>query len=354
MLLIVITDFYFGSETKGSVIRIQKSVKNLKYCRLSRAVIADQRHPLTAFDFKIQIAKQGEGAEGLGKPLYGQHIVAADDFRLQMDAHFRTDLHRLFQHLHLIQQLFPAFRPADGFLTVERLELGNHFLLVLNLLLLIQPGIHLSFPKLRLFPCIIGIIALKGHHQAVVNLNNLGHYTVEKIPVMGYNHNGSVIIEKKGLQPRDRGHVQMIGGLVQKNHIRPGEQKLSKRNARLLTAGESVYLLLKLLLRKAKPFQNAGNFAFVSVAVFLFKLMAEPCVGIKCRLKAVAGELLHFLLQYTKPLLQNDHIPLYLQKLLINGALAFRRLMLGQVAQCTAFRQHHLAGIRLQLVNNDF
>ena len=43
----------------------------------------------------------------------------------------------LFQNLDLIQHFLPALGPADGFLTVEGFQLGDDFLLVLDLALLV-------------------------------------------------------------------------------------------------------------------------------------------------------------------------------------------------------------------------
>ena len=69
--------------------------------------------------------------------LYGKNVVAALDAGHKLQMHVGADLCRLVQHLDLIQHLFAAFRALDGFFPVKGAQLCDHFLLMLDLCLLV-------------------------------------------------------------------------------------------------------------------------------------------------------------------------------------------------------------------------
>mgnify|MGYP000371019505 CR=1 FL=1 len=91
---------------------------------------------------------------------------------------------------------------------------------MLNLPLLVQICLHLCFPKHGFFLGIIGIIAHECSHFSLIDLNDLGYYTVEEIPVMRYDKYGSLIVHKERLQPGNGTHIQVVRRLVQHNNIR--------------------------------------------------------------------------------------------------------------------------------------
>ena len=72
------------------------------------------------------------------------------------------------------------------------------------------------------------------------------------------------------------------------------KQQLAQGNPGFLSAGEGVHRTGKIFLGETQAFQNAGQFAFISVAVFLLKGVCEPGVGFHQLLESRAGEMLHF------------------------------------------------------------
>ena len=84
------------------------------------------------------------------------------------------------------------------------------------------------------------------------NLHHFGDDAVQKIAVMRYDHNRSLIVHQKSLQPPDRFHIQMVGRLVQKQDVRLCHKELPQRHARLLTSGKLAHLPVKFTLRKAE------------------------------------------------------------------------------------------------------
>ena len=73
-----------------------------------------------------------------------KYIIAADGIRFQEDAHPHDFFFRTVEHIHLIQHLFPAFCPADGFFPVKGAELLDNRFLMGDFLLLIHPGFALD------------------------------------------------------------------------------------------------------------------------------------------------------------------------------------------------------------------
>ncbi len=98
---------------------------------------------------------------------------------------------------------------------------------MLDLLLLVHPGLEGCFPELSLFLGIGGIVSQEGGHTAVFHLHDLGDYPVQEIPVMGHDDHSPRIVQKVRLKPGDGVHVQVVCGLVQKDDVGLGEQKLS-------------------------------------------------------------------------------------------------------------------------------
>ena len=88
--------------------------------------------------------------------------------------------------------------------------------------------------------------------MSIVQLNDLCDDLIEKIPVMGNDENSTAVVQEICLQPCDRGHVQMVRRLIEKNDIRVCEKKLAQGNSCLLAAGKCGNLLGELLLRKTK------------------------------------------------------------------------------------------------------
>ena len=162
-----------------------------------------------------------------GQTFYSQHIFTADDLRFQFNMHIGLHFGRTLQNFDLIKHFLTALGAFDGFFTIEGLQLCNDFLLVFDLTLLIQIGLHLCFSEHSFFLSISRIVSGKSGDISLIDLHDLGNDPVQEIPVMGYDDNCSLIIHKKCLQPCDRIHIQMVGRLIKHNNIRAGEKKLS-------------------------------------------------------------------------------------------------------------------------------
>ena len=267
--------------------------------------------------------------------------------------HVVTHLCRLFQHLHFLEHLLPAFRPADGFLPVEGAQLFDDGLLMLNFLLLVQPGAHLGRADLFLFHRIVGIASGKNACPSAVQFYDLRGDPVQEIPVVGDDEHRALVVRKPGFQPGDGVHVQMVGGLVQNDQVRTRQEKTAQGDAGLLAAGEGGNLFGKFFLRKAESFQHAGHFAAAAVAVHLLKAVGEPGVFFHQGIQVCAGDLLHLKLAGADFLFQKEHLLFRLKHLVVDGLIAFHLRVLRQIAEAYVLSPDNDPFVRLQLPGED-
>ena len=137
VLLIIVSDMHIGSQRHRSMIGRNHLIDDLKDRGLPGSVVPDQCHSLAPLDFKVQIAKKLLAGIGLGQMLAAQHIIAACDPWLQLQLDVGIFLRRPIQAFDLIQHFFSGLGTLDGLLPVEGLQLGNDFLLMTDLPLLI-------------------------------------------------------------------------------------------------------------------------------------------------------------------------------------------------------------------------
>ncbi len=105
------------------------------------------------------------------------------------------------------------------------------------------------------------------------------------------------------LKPVAGFEIEVVGGLVEQQQVRPLEQELGKREAHLPAAGKFFSLTLPVVAVKAESAKNRADLGFERVAVagheFVFQLLvAVGDVGVFLALVVefghAAGERLHF------------------------------------------------------------
>ena len=70
-----------------------------------------------------------------------------------------------------------------------------------------------------------------GAQLAAVQLDDDGGHVVQKGPVMGDGDDAAVEIDQQLFQPGYRVQVQVVGRLVEQQHVGPGDQRLGQRHA---------------------------------------------------------------------------------------------------------------------------
>ena len=91
-----------------------------------------------------------------------------------------------------------------------------------------------------------GIIRIIPVHLPLADLQNPAAYPVKEIPVMSHHEHGATVPSQVFLQPGDHLPVQMIGRLVQKQHVEIIRKSSCQHNPSFLSPGECFDLLLKI------------------------------------------------------------------------------------------------------------
>ena len=60
-----------------------------------------------------------------------------------------------------------------------------------------------------------GVVALVGPAKSSVELQNPLRHVIQEVSVVGHGDDGSVVLLKVPLQPRDRLRVEVVGGLIE-------------------------------------------------------------------------------------------------------------------------------------------
>src|SRR4051812_32678731 len=112
------------------------------------------------------------------------------------------------------------------------LELGGDRLLarLLGALLLGQAGLLLLEPA--------RVVALVGDAARAVELEDPAGDVVEEVAVVGDRDHRALVLVEVALQPRDGLGVEVVGGLVEQQQVRGGEQQPAQRDAAALAAAQ--------------------------------------------------------------------------------------------------------------------
>ena len=216
-------------------IRLLLADDHLEQGRLADAVRAEDTDDAVAGQAEGEVLEQAAVAEALDQ------MADLDDHAAQARA--RRDLDLLEVQLaalvglggHLLVPLQPGpalglARPRAG---PDPLELVLQALALLRVLgpLDLQPG--------RLGLQVGGVVALVGVGVATVELEDpLGH-VVQEVPVVGDRDDGARVLLQVLLQPLHALRVQVVGGLIEQQQVRLGQQQPAQRDPALLPAGQA-------------------------------------------------------------------------------------------------------------------
>ena len=201
--------------------------------RLAGAVGADDADDGAGRHLEAQVVHQQPVAEALADAVEVDHLVA------QALAHRDEDLVGLVALLVVdVAQLLEARQPRLA-LALPALGVGAHPLQlllhrlgarVLGLLLLLQALFLLLQP--------VGVVALVGDAAAAVELQDPLGRVVQEVAVVGDADHGARVALQEDLQPLHAFGVQVVGGLVQQQHVGLAQQQPAQRDAALLAAGQ--------------------------------------------------------------------------------------------------------------------
>ena len=283
---------------------------------------------------QVHVREQLTAVKALGQLVNHEHILTGPAVALKPEVN-GLFIHRLVHALQFLQPLFPAFRRADGFLTVEGTVARDNGFLTLDLLLLQLPGLHADFKALRALLHIVRIVPVIALHGPEDELRHVIAHMVHEQAVMGNDEHRAFPGPQIVFQPGNGLEVQMVRGLVQKQELRLTEQHAAQAQARALAAGEQSRLLRLLLLPEPETRQHALHGTAPAIAIGLLKRAGQAVIPTAqpAQRGLVPSAFRHFLLQAAQFLFHAHHRLKHAFHFLEHRALRVHDALLGQVPE---------------------
>ena len=234
--LVEVGDFDLGALTDLARVGLQFAEDQAQQRRLAGAVGTDQANLVAAHQAGREIAHHGLFAKALGHVRQLGHQLAAlfTGIQCQLDLSLAITPRRTVtpQLLEAQDAAFVARTPGFHALPDPHLFLCQE---------LVEPGVgnFLVVQHLRLALLILGEAAGAAHQLAAVEFDDACRQTIEEAPVVGDEEQRHVRFDQQGFQPLDGSDVEMVGRLVQEQHIGRHRQRLRQRQALLLATGKA-------------------------------------------------------------------------------------------------------------------
>ena len=156
---------------------------------------------------------------------------------------------------------------------LQTLFLGQLMLVVLELLLTAALTLN----------CIVRVVAVVEIAGAIVNFNHAVAALVDKPAVMRDNEHGSAVILQIIAQPVHSVHIEVVGRLIEQQHVGLLKNDAGEIDARFFAAGEQVKLLRTHFLRDFKTVAYAVDLVIAVVAAEDFQPRFQLRVALEQR-----------------------------------------------------------------------
>ncbi len=112
---------------------------------------------------------------------------------------------------------------------------------------------------------------------------------------MGDEHHGGVELDERALQPLQRLDVEMVGGLVEQQHVGAGGERTRERGARELPTGERVEAAVEIRVGEPQTMRHHGG--AIAPQIPAVGLQARLGAGVAVQQRLVAGARRHLTLE---------------------------------------------------------
>ena len=194
------------------------------------------------------------------------------------------------------------------------------------------------------------VVVVPGEQRdlAVVEVCHVGADAVQEVAIVGNDDHGAVPGGQHALQPADRVDVQVVGGLVEQQHVGVGEQRLGQQHAQLPARGDLAHGARVLVQRDAQPQQQLAGAGLGGIAVELGEAHLQVGHGHAVLLAHLGQRVDALALGRDLPELMVAHDHGVDDPLVLEG-----ELVLAQLAEPGARLDHHLPGGRFQVPAED-
>ena len=262
--------------SRRAALERQHAGQDLQQGALAGPVRTDERHLLAALQDQVEAVVDGVRAVALDDPVEGDHHPAAAR-RLG-----EPELHRFGAGGGDLDPIDPC-ELLDAALDLARLRLlvaeALDEALDLGDLAALRLGRHLELRQaLVALLDEVGEVADVLGEEAVVELRDAVDDGVDEVAVVADQHHRAGVFGQEPLQPFDRCQVEMVGRLVEQEHVGVLEEQPGERDAHHPAAAELAGLALHVALGKAEPGQDAPRLGLQRPAAELLEPMLQPPV----------------------------------------------------------------------------
>jgi len=186
-----------------------------------------------------------EAQDGVAGPRRRRDAQARTRRPLRRELHTLEPLQHLDAALHLAR-----LRGLEAETLDEALGLGDATLLV-------ALRRHELLAALLLLPEEAVVVTLVEAEVPRLELRHAPHVATQEAAVVGDHHHRPAELGERLLEPLDRGEIQVVGGLVEQQHVGRREQQLRQLHAHQPAAAEGGQRPPRRLAREAEPRQHA-------------------------------------------------------------------------------------------------
>jgi len=126
-----------------------------------------------------------------------------------------------------------------------------------------------ALARLRGSEHVVVVIARIHLNLAVVDVGNVRADLIQEVTIVRDDNHGGIALVERIFQPANRVDVQVVGWLIQQQHVRIGEQRLRQQHAQLPARRDFAHRAGMLLDRNAHAEQQGAGARFGGVAVVL-------------------------------------------------------------------------------------
>ena len=319
------------------------------------AVLTHESHLVTPFDGERSILEDLMLAVGLPYSIHNDGIVTASGRRRKFQTQSRSVFFIYFNDLKLFEHLHTALHLQGlAIRTLEALDevLGflNHLLLFFVLLLLLLTAFLTENKVLRIVHLIV-IDASHGHFDGT------GGDAIDKLTVVTDDDDRLGTVNQEIFQPLDGLDVEVIGRLVEQEHIGILKQELRQLDTHTPTATELAGRFVEVFAQETQTEQGLLHIFLEVSEVDGIELLAHSRYLFDERhifIALVVGTFGQFLVDGFYFGLHLMKVGESLRCLLEHGASVFGHQVLRKIGHDTIFRCRHLPTGRLTYTCQDF
>ena len=322
--------------------------------RFTLTVLTYERHFLATLDGKVHMVEDGMLAIILSHLIADDRIIATAETRRELEMHL-LGIHLIHLDRNDFLQLLDAALHlySLGWLIAETLDevlnIGYFLLLVLISTELLLTALGTKYHILVVFHLVI-------LYPSAGNLQGAVGYIIDKGTVVTYQHHRLGTLRQELLQPLDTLDIEVVGRLIEEEHIRLLEQDLCQLDTHTPSTGELPGRTVEIFTDKTQTAQRA---LYLSLVVFTahhhiaIMFLGEFLHELGIALALVVSAVSHFLLHLVEARLHLGIVGESLSGFLFHGGIILQFHHLRQIADGGfVWDSHHAGGWLLQATEN--